>query len=95
MANPAKNTICLWYNSDAEEAAQFYAKTFPYLSVGAVHRAPGYFPSGKKGDVLTVEFTVMVFRASGLTADLRSSIAKPSRFRSRPPTRPKRIATGT
>ena len=59
MAKPAKNTICLWYDRDAEEAARFYAKTFPDSSVGAVHRAPGDFPSGKQGDVLTVEFTVM------------------------------------
>src|SRR6478672_11902145 len=59
MVNPAKNTICLWYDGDAEDAARFYAKTFPDSSVGAVHRAPGDFPSGKKGDVLTVEFTVI------------------------------------
>src|SRR3954467_3471860 len=59
MNNQAKNTICLWYDGDAEDAARFYAKTFPDSSVGAVHVAPGDFPSGKKGDVLTVEFTVM------------------------------------
>ena len=59
MTKPAKNTVCLWYDGDAENAARFYAKTFPDSSVGAVHRAPGDFPSGKKGDVLTVEFTVM------------------------------------
>jgi hypothetical protein len=64
--NPAKNTICLWYNGDAEEAARFYARTFPDSSVGAVHRAPGDFPSGKKGDVLTVEFTVMGIPCLGL-----------------------------
>ncbi|HYE41250.1 MAG TPA: VOC family protein, partial [Ramlibacter sp.] len=52
----ASNTICLWYNRDAVEAAQFYARTFPDSKVGAVHRAPGDFPSGKEGDVLTVEF---------------------------------------
>ena len=49
----AKNTICLWYDGDAEEAARFYAKTFPDSSVDAVHHAPGDFPSGKQGDVLT------------------------------------------
>jgi len=54
----AKNTICLWYNHDAEEAAQFYAKTFPDSTVGAVHRAPGDYPGGKEGHVLIVEFTV-------------------------------------
>ncbi len=64
--NPAKNTICLWYNRDAEEAATFYAKTFPDSSVKAVHRAPGDFPSGKQGDVLTVEFTVMGIPCLGL-----------------------------
>jgi len=62
----AKNTICLWYNGDAEEAARFYAKTFPDSSVDAVHSAPGDFPSGKKGDVLTVEFTVMGIPCLGL-----------------------------
>jgi predicted 3-demethylubiquinone-9 3-methyltransferase (glyoxalase superfamily) len=54
----AKNTICVWYDKDAEAAARFYAKTFPDSAVGAVHRAPSDFPSGKKGDVLTVEFIV-------------------------------------
>jgi len=66
VAKPAKNTICLWYDGDAEEAAQFYAKTFPDSSVGASHRAPGDFPSGKKGDVITVEFTVMGIPCIGL-----------------------------
>jgi predicted 3-demethylubiquinone-9 3-methyltransferase (glyoxalase superfamily) len=66
MVKPAKNTICLWYDRDAEDAARFYAKTFPDSSVGVVHRAPGDFPSGKKGDVLTVEFTVMGVPCLGL-----------------------------
>jgi predicted 3-demethylubiquinone-9 3-methyltransferase (glyoxalase superfamily) len=66
MTNPAKNTICLWYDRDAEAAARFYASTFPDSSVGAVHRAPGDFPSGKEGDVLTVEFTVMGIPCIGL-----------------------------
>jgi predicted 3-demethylubiquinone-9 3-methyltransferase (glyoxalase superfamily) len=66
MAKPAKNTICLWYNGDAEDAARFYAKTFPGSSVGAVHRAPGDYPSGKMGDVLTVDFTVMGIPCMGL-----------------------------
>ena len=66
MVKPAKNTICLWYDRDAEEAARFYAKTFPDSSVGAVHLAPGDFPSGKKGDVLTVEFNVMGIPCLGL-----------------------------
>ena len=54
----SKNTICLWYVHDAEEAARFYAKTFPDSAVNAVHRAPGDFPGGKEGDPLIVEFTV-------------------------------------
>jgi len=62
----AKNTVCLWYDGDAEEAANFYAKTFPNSSVGAVLHAPGDFPSGKQGDVLTVEFTVMGIHCLGL-----------------------------
>jgi len=66
MPKPAKNTVCLWYNRDAEEAARFYAKTFPDSSVGAVHRAPADFPSGKKGDALVVEFTVMGIPCIGL-----------------------------
>jgi predicted 3-demethylubiquinone-9 3-methyltransferase (glyoxalase superfamily) len=66
MAKQAKNTICLWYNVGAEEAARFYAKTFPDSSVVASHRAPGDFPSGKKGDVLTVEFIVMGIPCLGL-----------------------------
>ena len=66
MNTQAKMTICLWYNGDAEEAAQFYAKTFPDSSVGAVFRAPGDYPSGKTGDVLTVEFTVMGIPCIGL-----------------------------
>jgi len=61
-----KNTICLWYDRDAEAAARFYAKTFPDSAVGAVFRAPADFPSGKKGDVLTVEFTVCGVPCLGL-----------------------------
>ena len=61
-----KNTICLWYDRDALEAATFYAETFPDSSVGAVHHAPGDFPDGKQGDVLTVEFTVMGIPCVGL-----------------------------
>jgi predicted 3-demethylubiquinone-9 3-methyltransferase (glyoxalase superfamily) len=66
MSKPAKNTICLWYDGGAENAARFYAATFPDSSVGAVHHAPGDFPSGKRGDVLTVEFTVMGIPCLGL-----------------------------
>src|SRR5215471_7935457 len=62
----AKNTICVWYDKDAEAAARFYAETFPNSSVGAVQRAPSDYPSGKKGDVLTVEFTVAGVHCLGL-----------------------------
>src|ERR1700757_4506856 len=62
----AKNTICLWYDKDAEAAARFYAETFPDSAVGAVHRAPSDYPSGKAGDVLTVQFTVMGIPCLGL-----------------------------
>jgi 2-polyprenyl-6-hydroxyphenyl methylase/3-demethylubiquinone-9 3-methyltransferase len=62
----AKNTICIWYDRDAEEAAQFYAKTFPDSHVDAVFLAPGDYPSGKQGDVLTVEFTVLGIPCLGL-----------------------------
>jgi len=62
----AKNTICLWYNKDAEAAARFYAETFPDSKVSAVHRAPSDYPSGKAGDVLTVEFTVFGIPCLGL-----------------------------
>jgi 2-polyprenyl-6-hydroxyphenyl methylase/3-demethylubiquinone-9 3-methyltransferase len=62
----AKNTICVWYDKDAEAAARFYAETFPDSRVSAVHRAPTDFPSGKAGDVLTVEFTVAGVACIGL-----------------------------
>ena len=66
MTQPAKNTICLWFDGTAEEAARFYAKTFPDSSVSALHRAPGDFPSGHEGDVLMVEFTVLGIPCLGL-----------------------------
>ena len=66
MTKTARNTVCLWYDGSAEEAARFYAETFPDSFVGAVHRAPGDYPSGKQGDVLTVEFTVMGIPCMGL-----------------------------
>jgi predicted 3-demethylubiquinone-9 3-methyltransferase (glyoxalase superfamily) len=66
MATQAKNTICLWYDGGAEAAARFYTETFPNSAVKAVHRAPADFPSGKKGDVLTVEFTVLGIPCLGL-----------------------------
>ena len=62
----AKATICLWYDKDAREAAEFYAATFPDSAVGAVHHAPADFPGGKQGDELTVEFTVLGIPCIGL-----------------------------
>jgi predicted 3-demethylubiquinone-9 3-methyltransferase (glyoxalase superfamily) len=62
----ARNVICLWYDNEAEEAARFYAQTFPNSEVTAVHRAPSDFPGGKKGQVLTVEFTVVGVPCIGL-----------------------------
>jgi len=61
-----KNTICLWFDKDAQEAARFYAATFPDSAVTAVHKAPGDFPSGKEGDILTVDFTVCGIPCLGL-----------------------------
>lgn len=62
----AKSVICLWYDGAAEEAANFYARTFPDSAVTAAHRAPGDFPNGQEGQVLTVEFTVAGVRCVGL-----------------------------
>ena len=62
----AKNTICLWFDKDAEAAARFYAATFPNSSVIAVHKAPADFPGGRQGEVLTVEFTVLGIPCLGL-----------------------------
>ncbi len=61
-----KNTICLWYEKDAEDAARFYAQTFPDSAVGAVIRAPGDYPDGVEGDVLVVQFTVAGVACVGL-----------------------------
>jgi predicted 3-demethylubiquinone-9 3-methyltransferase (glyoxalase superfamily) len=62
----AKNTVCLWYDKDAEAAARFYASTFPDSAVGAVIRAPGNYPAGQQGDVLVVEFAVAGIPCIGL-----------------------------
>ncbi len=66
MHTQPKNTICLWFEKDALAAAEFYAATFPDSKVGSVFRAPSDFPSGKAGDVLTVEFTVCGIPCIGL-----------------------------
>ena len=62
----AENTVCLWFDGAAEAAARFYAATFPRSAVGALLRAPGDYPNGSRGDVLTVEFTVLGVRCVGL-----------------------------
>jgi 2-polyprenyl-6-hydroxyphenyl methylase/3-demethylubiquinone-9 3-methyltransferase len=64
--NSAKNTVCLWYDRDAEEAANFYAKTFPDSKVGRVDRAPADYPAGKEGDAIVVHFSVMGIPCIGL-----------------------------
>ena len=61
-----KNTICIWYDKDAEEAANFYASVFPDSRVTAVHKAPSDYPNGKAGDTITVEFTVVGIPCVGL-----------------------------
>ena len=66
MTAPARNTICLWFDRDAEAAARFYAATFPDSAVGAIHHAPGDYPDGQQGDVLVVEFTVLGLPCMGL-----------------------------
>lgn len=71
MPTPARNTVCLWYQSGADEAAAFYAATFPDSAVHGVHRAPSDFPGGKQGDVLTVDFTVLGVRCLGLNGGPR------------------------
>lgn len=62
----ARNTICLWFDGTALDAATFYARTFPDSAVTAVHHAPADFPSGRQGDVLTVDFTVAGIPCIGL-----------------------------
>lgn len=67
MSNPkAKNTICLWFNKDAQDAARFYSATFPNSEVTRIYKAPGDYPSGREGDILMVEFTVLGLPCMGL-----------------------------
>jgi predicted 3-demethylubiquinone-9 3-methyltransferase (glyoxalase superfamily) len=61
-----KNSVCLWFNKDAMDAARFYAATFPNSKLGAVHKAPSDYPSGKEGDIILVEFTVLGIPCLGL-----------------------------
>ena len=82
----AKNTICLWYDKDAEAAARFYAETFPDSAVGVVHRAPSDYPSGKKADVLTVEFTYVDGPLLARVGESAETILEPSVFDRNPQT---------
>ena len=91
-----KNTICLWFDKDAQEAARFYAATFPDSNVTAIIAAPSDFPGGKKGDVLTVEFTVVGIPCFGLNGGPAfKHTQKPFPFRSRRMIRKRRIVIGT
>ncbi len=95
MADTHPVTLCLWYDKDAEDAATFYAATFPDSHVGAVHHAPSDFPGGKAGDALTVEFTLLGVPASASTAGRYFRTARPFRSRSIPTPRRKPTVTGT
>ena len=76
----AKNTICLWYDKDAEAAARFCAQTFPDSAVGAVHRAPSDYPSGKQGDVLTVECRDMTMPSAQISIEAPTSVISAERL---------------
>ena len=88
-----KNTICLWFDKDAHEAARFYAATFPDSKVTAVHKAPGDYPGGKAGDELTVEFTVLGIPCLGLNGG--PAFKHSEAFSFQIATRKRRTATGT
>jgi hypothetical protein len=90
-----KNTICLWFDKDAEQAARFYAATFPDSKVTAVRKAPSDYPGGKAGDVLTVEFTVLGIPCLGLNGGPKFPHSGRFPFRSRRTIRKRRISTGT
>ena len=90
-----KNTICLWFDKDAHEAARFYAATFPNSEVTAVHKAPGDYPGGKKGDELTVEFTVLGIPCLGLNGGPEFRHSEAFSSRSRRTIKKRRTATGT
>ena len=90
-----KNTICVWYDKDAEAAAHFYAATFPDSAVGTIWRAPSDYPSGKKGDVLVVEFKVAGVSCIGLNGGPQFKHTEAFSFRSPPTIRPRPTAIGT
>ena len=94
MVKPAKNTICLWYDGAPRTRRGSTPSTFPDSSVSAVHRAPGDYPPGKKGDVLTVEFTVMGVPCLGLNGGPAFERNVAFSFQVATVIKPKRIATG-
>ena len=94
-SNMSANTVCLWFDKDAEEAARFYSETFPDSTLGAVQYAPSDFPSGKEGDPSLVEFTVLGIACVGLNGGPEFSTTKRFRSKSQPMTKPKPTATGT
>ena len=91
----AKNTICVWYEKDAEAAARFYAATFPDSAVGNIWRAPADYPSGKKGDVLVVEFKVAGVSCIGLNGGPQFKHSEAFSFVIATDNRPRPTATGT
>ena len=88
----SKITPCLWFDGTAEEAANFYSSLLPDSHVDAVHRAPSDYPSGKAGDVLTVEFTLMGQPSSASTAGRSSNSMRRSRSRFQLTRRPRSTA---
>src|ERR1700688_2395356 len=90
-----KNTICLWFDKDAHEAARFYAVTFPDSKVTAVHKAPSDYPGGKKGDELTVEFTVLGIPCLGLNGGPTFTHTEAFSFQIATDTQEETTATGT
>ena len=91
----SKNTICLWFNKDAQDAARFYAATFPDSKVISVHEAPGDYPIGTKGDVLTLDFTVLGIPCLGLNGGLAFTHNESFSFQVATDDQRKRTATGT
>jgi predicted 3-demethylubiquinone-9 3-methyltransferase (glyoxalase superfamily) len=94
IATMSKNTICLWFEGDAVGAAQFYAKIFVDSQRAEIHLAPGDSPSGKPGDVLTVEFTVVGIPCLGLNGGQSFKHCEAFRSRWRPTTRLRPTACG-
>jgi predicted 3-demethylubiquinone-9 3-methyltransferase (glyoxalase superfamily) len=95
MTLKPKNTICLWFNKDAQDAARFYAATFPNSEVTAAHKAPGDYPGGKEGDVLTVEFRVLGIPCLGLNGGPEFKHSEAFSFQIATDNQKRRTVTGT